>query len=323
MVERGARSITFLSRAAGKSSEDEEFLRELEIQGCCAIAVAGSVTDPIDVKAAVEAAHIPVASVIHLSLVLKDGPIAEVSFCDWRATLEPKVTGAWNLHRELAHTDMDFFILCGSLSSAMGQRHQVSYACANAFLEFFWETHGRNNHLKLVGLVDVSEKSLLDAVGCAMTHSKPSSSVPLHGGPRAVFNPGLLLLGLEPGIPLPLWMEQVKDNRLSHIMAQTKLRELDSEAQLASPGQPRPIQRPDFKTPRSDVRDAVSEEVEEILSNYFTFARKDMSGATRMASLGLDSLVAIDMRNTWQKSLMSTLDPARFSVARQWPISSA
>jgi D-arabinose 1-dehydrogenase-like Zn-dependent alcohol dehydrogenase len=71
MVERGAKNIVFLSRSAGKSSEDQEFLRELESQDCRAVAIAGSVVELSDVQRAVRAAPAPIAGVIQMSMVLR------------------------------------------------------------------------------------------------------------------------------------------------------------------------------------------------------------------------------------------------------------
>ncbi len=71
MVECGARNLIFLSRSAGKSSQDQAFLHELQSQGCHAIAVAGSVTDMADVQMAVQSAQKPLAGVLQMSMVLK------------------------------------------------------------------------------------------------------------------------------------------------------------------------------------------------------------------------------------------------------------
>lgn len=71
MVERGAKNFVFLSRSAGKSAEDQSFFRELEAQGCSAIAIAGSVVELDDVKRAVKAASKPIAGVLQMSMVLR------------------------------------------------------------------------------------------------------------------------------------------------------------------------------------------------------------------------------------------------------------
>lgn len=70
-VERGAHSFVFLSRSAGKGQKDQDFIRELESQGCQCVAVAGSVADKADVRRAIDAAPSPIAGVIQMSMVLK------------------------------------------------------------------------------------------------------------------------------------------------------------------------------------------------------------------------------------------------------------
>lgn len=71
MVEKGARTLIFLSRSAGKSKQDQEFLEDIECQGCKAIAVAGSATSFDDILRATRVASKPIAGVIQMSMVLR------------------------------------------------------------------------------------------------------------------------------------------------------------------------------------------------------------------------------------------------------------
>jgi hypothetical protein len=73
MVENGARHLTYLSRSAGKTQADQAFFKELEIQGCHAIAVAGSATNVKDVQRAATASTQPISGVIQMSMVLRVG----------------------------------------------------------------------------------------------------------------------------------------------------------------------------------------------------------------------------------------------------------
>lgn len=74
MVERGARHLIFLSRSAGKGDGDQEFIRELEAQGCLVRAVCGSVDCLEDVENTVMNTSVPIAGVIHMSMVLRVWP---------------------------------------------------------------------------------------------------------------------------------------------------------------------------------------------------------------------------------------------------------
>lgn len=76
MVEHGATSLIFLSRSAGESSADQEFLAELNALGCSSQTFAGDVSKIQDVKNVVNSAAKPIAGVLQMSMVLKVDPTA-------------------------------------------------------------------------------------------------------------------------------------------------------------------------------------------------------------------------------------------------------
>ncbi len=58
-----------------------------------------------------------------------------MSYDDWITCTRPKVDGALNLHRALADTRLDFFIMTSSTSGTLGTPGQSNYAAANGFLD--------------------------------------------------------------------------------------------------------------------------------------------------------------------------------------------
>lgn len=52
----------------------------------------------------------------------------------WSAATAPKVQGTWNLHSVLGK-GLDFFIMLSSIASTMGNRGQANYAAANSFMD--------------------------------------------------------------------------------------------------------------------------------------------------------------------------------------------
>lgn len=121
LVERGARSLVFLSRSAGQKAEDAAFIRELETCGFSVVTVAGHVENMSDVQKAVAQAPHAVKGVIHLAMVLRDSALATMGHGDWVAANGPKVTGAWNLHEALQGQDIDFFVMASSLVTVVEQ----------------------------------------------------------------------------------------------------------------------------------------------------------------------------------------------------------
>ncbi|KAJ5175567.1 Fum1p-like protein [Penicillium canariense] len=137
MVERGARSLVFLSRSAGQSEEDQRFIRELEDQDCNVVCVCGSVTEPQDVEKAIAQSPLPLRGVLHMSGVLQDGAFTEMTYSQWTSCLAAKVTGTWNLHNSTRDAELDFFVLFSSISATAGNPGQANYAAANSFLDSF------------------------------------------------------------------------------------------------------------------------------------------------------------------------------------------
>ena len=55
----------------------------------------------------------------------------------------PKVDGAWNLHNALSGKEIDFFILLGSMAGIVGNRGQAAYNSTSAFLNAFAQFRAR------------------------------------------------------------------------------------------------------------------------------------------------------------------------------------
>lgn len=67
-------------------------------------------------------------------MVLNDGLVANQSYEDFNATLEPKVKGTQYLDSLFQAPNLDFFIIFSSLSYTTGNVGQASYAAANGFM---------------------------------------------------------------------------------------------------------------------------------------------------------------------------------------------
>ncbi|KAI8317779.1 Reducing polyketide synthase DEP5 [Colletotrichum sp. SAR11_240] len=137
MAEHGAGELIFLSRSAGTGPQVESFLGELRSQGCVVKAVAGSVAILEDVTRAVNAADHPIAGVFQMSMVLRDNAVLRMTYDEWRACIEPKIQGTENLHKALAQSSLDFFVLFSSIGGLVGNIGQANYNAANTYLDAF------------------------------------------------------------------------------------------------------------------------------------------------------------------------------------------
>ncbi|KAF5859548.1 hypothetical protein ETB97_002789 [Aspergillus alliaceus] len=135
-VDNGARHLVYLSRSAGQSADDQNFIQELRTMGCNVACVRGNVTNMLDVQGAIAMCPKPLSGVIQLSLAI-DRLYKYMSYEDWLAVLEPKVTGTWNLHEATKDLDLDLFVLFSSGSGFVGNTGQANYAAAFTFLDSF------------------------------------------------------------------------------------------------------------------------------------------------------------------------------------------
>ncbi|SDY98278.1 myxalamid-type polyketide synthase MxaB [Micromonospora pattaloongensis] len=138
LVAGGARHLALLSRRA----VDDERRAELAARFGPDVrleVLRGDVADPVDmarVTAALRAAPHPLGGVVHAAGVLADTPIATMDWAQVEAVLRPKVYGGWLLHR-LAEDlgGVDLFVTYSSVSAPLGPVAQGNYAAANSFLD--------------------------------------------------------------------------------------------------------------------------------------------------------------------------------------------
>ncbi len=137
LVERGARHIALLGRSAPSSSASAA-IRDLEAAGARVLTLSvdlGSREQLVAALTHIRGALPELRGVIHAAGVLDDGPIGQQSWERFAPVLRPKVDGAWNLHDLTQTSPLDLFILFSSASVWLGSSGQASYAVANAYLD--------------------------------------------------------------------------------------------------------------------------------------------------------------------------------------------
>ena len=84
--------------------------------------------------------------VIHAAGIAGDGIIQFKTPELAEQVFAPKINGTFILNHLLKDQDLDFFVLCSSLSSIQGGIGQVDYCAANAFLDAFAEWNSSHNN---------------------------------------------------------------------------------------------------------------------------------------------------------------------------------
>ncbi|KAK1624733.1 putative polyketide synthase [Colletotrichum phormii] len=327
MVENGARHIAYLSRSAGQSNQDKAFIHELESQGCTVQCFIGRVEDPEAVTRAVQNASKPIAGVLHMSLVLRDRNILNYTHEDWHAAIKPKVDGAWNLHHALADTKLDFFVLFSSISYVIGQAGQANYAAANGFLAAFAQyRHARGfpasvldigimegagyisenstvlEHFKALNYLTLKEEDLLQALAYSLTHQ--GSPTPASNGKYV--NVAQIAVGLGSSKALDDPSNRIswkRDVRMTAAHMKDSASTSQTEPESRGPGQFLGGLASNLAAlDTTETREFLTAQIGESIYGMMMKKKEDLNVDIPLAVLGVDSLVAIEIRDWWHRT---------------------
>jgi len=133
MVDKGAKHLLLLSRSGAQSAP--EFIASLEAQGAevsaprCDVSNLDSLSSVI---AQTEATMPPIKGCIQAAVVVDNIIFAKMSYAEWIHVSGAKIQGSWNLHTALPR-NLDFFILLSSMSGCIGFHSQAHYGAGNTY----------------------------------------------------------------------------------------------------------------------------------------------------------------------------------------------
>lgn len=136
LVDQGARNLVLVGRH-GPSAAAQEDIEKLQHVANVAIAQADVAREEetAGLFAEVREALPPLRGIVHAAGILDDGPLIQQSLERFERVASPKVDGAWNLHLFSRDAPLDFFVMFSSATSLLGSPGQANYAAANAFLD--------------------------------------------------------------------------------------------------------------------------------------------------------------------------------------------
>ncbi|KAL4796963.1 phenolpthiocerol synthesis polyketide synthase ppsB [Aspergillus venezuelensis] len=133
----GARHIAFISRSGDSSAEAKATIQDLTTLGATVKAYRADVADEAAFLAAMQNCTTdlpPIAGVLQMAMLLRDALFEKMSYAEWMQPLRPKIQGTLNLHNYFsAARPLDFFLICSSISGVFGNTGQTQYAAGNTF----------------------------------------------------------------------------------------------------------------------------------------------------------------------------------------------
>lgn len=137
LAERGAGHLVLASRSAVPDERVDALVASIEAMGCTVVLIAADVTDEAEVRRLVETceALAPLRGIVHAAGVLDDSIVVNLDADRCAAVLAPKTRGAWLLHEATRSLRLDHFVMFSSVAAVSDAGGQAAYAAANAFLD--------------------------------------------------------------------------------------------------------------------------------------------------------------------------------------------
>lgn len=313
MIDNGARYVVLTSRTA---DVDATWLKDMTALGATVKICQMDVSDTDSVKLIhdkVQETLPPIAGVCNAAMVLSDALFLNMDAESLNKVLLPKVTGTKVLNEIFNKPDLDFFVLFSSLASVFGNAGQSNYHAANLFMTSLAAERRRKglaasimhigmvvdigyvaragrhieDHLRKLLYHPMSEADLQHLFAEAVMHSHPDT--------KGTWN---IVSGIDPFVDTPDALTRPRfysNPRFSHFIHEDTASKQQSRSSLPSKDMKQQLQE---ASSEEDVKAVIQEAFLSTLELMLQMAPNTVEPSSSLMSLGMDSLVAVEIR-TW------------------------
>ncbi|NEQ10767.1 MAG: SDR family NAD(P)-dependent oxidoreductase, partial [Moorea sp. SIO4E2] len=311
MVKQGAQHLVLSGRRA-PSENAQKVIGNLETAGASVSVLLGDISCQEDVAKTLEAISTslpPLKGVIHAAGVLDDGVLQQMSWQQFTKVMAPKVQGTWYLHQFTKDLPLDFFVCFSSIASLFGSPGQGNYAAANGFMDAL--AHYRRG-LGLPGLSinwgawgSAGMAARLDSLNQNRLESSGMIAIEPERGMQALDS--LLSDSSSQVVVLPInWSKFVHQLPGGHGQKIPFLEALIST-------EPSLTKKSAFReqlesVPVSERQELLTNQIRSLIAKTLGWTDTQKIGMRQpLFDLGLDSLMAVELKNRLESSLETSL----------------
>lgn len=312
LADRGVRHLVLVGRNGPQSPEAKAAVEALAGRGVEIRAAACDVADGTALAgllAEIGRTMPPLAGILHGAMVLEDALLGALSGEQLERVLKPKVQGAENLDRLTRGLPLDYFVLFSSITTLIGNPGQAAYVAANGYLEGLARLRRERGDPALAiawgAIADVGvlarQKGLAEAlsrrVGVRAMPARQALDLmaqalaePADRPEQAVLAIGSLDWSAARRLPVltsPTFASLVRDGSGADGVEKAAV---SLPALLGS-------------LPRDAVRKQVVDIIVEEIASVLRLPRQEVSPTKKLAEVGLDSLMAIELATSLQDRL--------------------
>jgi acyl transferase domain-containing protein/NADPH:quinone reductase-like Zn-dependent oxidoreductase/acyl carrier protein len=301
LAERGAAAVVLTSRSApapGTRATLDALTADYgtRIEVVNADIAAPGAADAL-VRTALNTGH-ALRGVVHAAAVVEDATVANLSTSLLERVWRPKATGAWLLHHATTGHELDWWVSFSSAASLLGNPGQGAYAAANAWLDEFtswrraqglpatcvnwgpWAEVGRGAGMAARGYTMISPAEGIAALERILCHDRH----------RTAYTPA----------DLPRWLESYPATGRTAFFAELAADASATDTADAGSALLESLRAADGRRERRRLLEPC---VVAHIAAVLRVGADRFDADTSLVTLGLDSLMAIALRNRLQREL--------------------
>ncbi|HGY55104.1 MAG TPA: SDR family NAD(P)-dependent oxidoreductase, partial [Caldithrix abyssi] len=314
MANQGAKHLVLLGRSA-PSEDAQKIIANLQGQGVETVIARGDVAEidqMRDIFDDIARRMPPLKGIIHAAGLLDDQAILKLDAESLKKVMRPKVQGGWILHELTENMDIDFFVLFSSIAAIVGNPGQANYAAANMFMDML--AHYRKKR----GLPAISINwGFWDQTGMANREGLESDKLLLKGSGKIKLEQGLKALSrllkkdIAQSIVTPVTWSELLDPYPMDGIPPLYLLFKDEKVERADKGAvggKKSITKEQLAGLNAEERVMlVAEFLQNQIAKVVGTSPAKLELDRPLNTLGLDSLMAIELKNSVEASVDATL----------------